>query len=121
MPKLTCAIEGVTYYLDLKERWCQRDVWDWKQAAALKEEDFASDDALREATRRINANKLALLTEWSTGCYLVDVEGREYHAIAELTPELMEGLDAPLYALIQDAAVEAFQERARLGGAKGRR
>jgi hypothetical protein len=61
------------------------------------------------------------LARWCSACYLADVDGNEYHTIAEVTPDALIAMDAPLYQMVHSAASEAFSRRASLGEARGGR
>lgn len=119
--RLERVVGDKTYWLELKDAWTQRDLRQWRQAGSLAEADFTNNEAIDDAEMRVNAAKLALLQTWCSSCYLVDVDGNEYHEIAQVTAEAVSAMDAPLYQMFHNAASEAFARRATLGEARGGR
>jgi len=119
--RLEQTIGDVTHWVELKDTWSQRDMRAWRHAGELTDADFVSAEAMDAAADRVNAAKLELLSGWSTGCHIVDLQGNVYERIDDLTAEAMLDLDAPLYAMLQDAATRAWAKRSSLGNSNGAR
>lgn len=120
--RLTREIDGTAYWIEVKDKWSRNDLKRWDAASDFDLDPAMTDrDAVDEAVHRVQERKVALLAGWSTGCYLEDVDGNEYHRINELTPDALDAMDAPLYDLVMSAALEARTQRARLGEPSGRR
>ena len=64
---------------------------------------------------------LAILGEWSSACYLEDVDGKVYRSLADLTPEALDNLDWAVLDFLFSAPTEIRARRARLGETKGGR
>jgi len=128
--RLEREIGGVTYWLEVKDRWTRRDRKRWQAAGSLADErfaDIAADKSLDDEARtdaiiwRIAEAKLTLLREWGGACYLADEDGNEYRTISEVTPQALDVMQSPLYELVHNVAAEAWSVSASLGEPKGRR
>ena len=118
--RLEIEVDGGTYWLDVKDHWTQRNRRTWTRAGELHPDDFDSIDSSEAAVRRTNEAKLALLRQWSTGCYLIDDDGKEFHSVDEIALDDLENMDAAFFRFLLNAPLDAWDMRSRLGEPKGR-
>jgi predicted GTPase len=122
-------IGKTVFWIEMKDVFTPRERRAWEKAGNLSEEELlqvinagGSDDEKADTlVMRINEARLALLRQWSSGCYLVDAKGQEYHSINDITAETLWDMDAPLVAMIQNAGTEAYIQRSTLGNRRGGR
>lgn len=109
--KLTLRIAGEPeQWLVTKDRWTRADLRRW--AAALPDEP---GQELEDRLRRRDEARLAILCEWVTACHIEDVEGNVYTSLDDVTPEVLDRLDMPIYQLLVNLPSEASAQRGRLG------
>ena len=103
--RLTIAVDGAEYWIDMKDLWTRRDMREWWDT--LKLEGDGGEPA-----------QLALLGKWSTGCHLVDTDGNVYDHIGALSDEALDNLDAAQVRFVFTAPAAAYEQRASLGNVR---
>ena len=117
--RVSIKVGNKTFWVDCQDHWTQSMMKKWLKAGKLTEADYQDEAALEAAVTRANSEKLALIQEWSTGCKLSTVDGKEFTKVQEITPADMDEMDAPIYDLLINFAPIARAQAASLGELNG--
>jgi hypothetical protein len=93
---------GAVHWIEInKTVWTRRDVKNWHEHTGN------------------DAQMLETLRKWATDCHITDSDGQVYERIEQLTPEVLDTLEAAVLRLIYDAPLIAYGDAMRLGELSG--
>jgi hypothetical protein len=117
--RLTLKIKGEPdQWIDMVDKWNRRMIRAWDDSLKVPTPGM-TEEAQEALARETDERMLTLLRAWSSGCYLVDMDGAAYHSLDEITPEVLDNLDWPVVQFLYSAPYRARNERGRLGEVKG--
>ena len=117
--RVSIKVGNKTFWVDCQDHWTQSMMKKWLKAGKLTDEDFKDEETQEKAIERVNAAKLALIQDWSTGCKLSTVDGKDFDKVSQITPADMDEMDAAVYDLLINFAPIARAQAASLGELNG--
>lgn len=100
--RIECELGEQTYWVEFKDSLTRNDMRKWF--------DLLSEDD-REGL-------MSLLGEWSSACFIEDVDGNEYHDAGNINEDVFNNIDYALTDFLVNVPIHARDMRSNLGKVK---